>query len=269
MSSGGGSNKSSTTTTTAMSPQQAALFASAKPFISSYTAGGGAPMASAQTVAPLNATQLAGQQAALGAAGTQAGIGASSAGAQNFLTSGAALSPATNPALRDTIAYAIEPGIAALTGSMLPAIRGEAVTTGNFGSSRQGIAEQGAISDALRQALGTAATISTSGYNTGLGAMTDALKTTGLTQSAQTAPAATISAVGEAQQAQSQAELDAANYAAQYNAMQPLITAQQLLGLLGMTPGGSATATSKTPGPDPLSQALGIGLGVLPMIPFL
>lgn len=267
-----GSNKQTTTTSTAMSPEQKALYAAAMPFVSSYTAGGGAPMAPTTSVTPTNATQQAGYTSALGGAGAQQGIADSSAGAQNFLTSGAALSPATNPALRDTIAYAIEPATKALTETMLPSIRGEAVTTGNFGSSRQGIAESSALSDAYRQMLGTGASISTAGYNSGLDAMTQALKTTGVTQGAQTAPAGTISAVGEAQQNQSQAELDAANQAATYNAQQPLVTAQQLLGLLGMTPGGTATATTKTPGADPLSQALGIGMaggGILTsMLPF-
>lgn len=264
--------KQTTTTSTEMSDEQKKLYASAQPFINSYVSQGGAPQAPTNTVAGTNATQQAGQTAALGAVGTQAGIANSSAGAQNFLTSGAALSPATNPALRDTIAYAIEPGTKALTEQMLPAIRQEAVTTGNFGSSRQGLAEASALEDAYRAALGTGASISTAGYNSGLGAMTDALKTTGLTQAAQTAPAGTISAVGEAQQQQSQRELDAANQAAMYNAQRPLVTAQQILGLLGMTPGGTATSTQQLPKTDPLSQALGIGAAggaLLPMmIPF-
>lgn len=265
--------KQTTTTTTQMSPEQKKLYSSAQPFINSYVGQGGAPAAPENTVVGTNATQQAGYNAALAGAGTQAGIANSSAGAQNFLTSGAALSPATNPALRDTIAYAIEPGTKALTEQMLPAIRGEAVTTGNFGSSRQGIAEASALEDAYRAALGTGASISTAGYNSGLGAMTDALKTTGLTQAAQTAPAGTISAVGEAQQQQAQTELNAKNQADMYNQQRPLVTAQQILGLLGMTPGGSATATTQLPQADPLSQALGIGAAggaLLPMmIPFL
>lgn len=262
--------KQTTTTSTEMSPEQKALYASAQPFINQYVSQGGAPAAPTNTVAGTNPTQQAGYASALGGAQAQQEIANNAGGAYGFLTSGAALSPATNPALRDTISYAIEPGIKALTQDMLPAIRGEAVTTGNFGSNRQGIAEASALSDALRQALGTAASISTHGYDTGLGAMTDALKTTGVAQGAQTAPAGTISAVGEAQQQQSQAELDAKNAADMYNQQRSLVSAQQILGLLGMTPGGSATSSTTLPQADPLSQALGLGLGtastLLPLI---
>ena len=251
-----------TTTTTEMSPEQRKLYQSAQPFINQYVSQGGAPAAPTNMVAGTNATQQAGYASALGGAQAQQGVANNAADAYGFLTSGAALSPASNPALRDTISYAIEPGIKALTQDMLPAIRQEAVTTGNFGSSRQGIAESSALSDALRQAMGTAASISTHGYDTGLGAMSDALKTTGVTQGAQTAPAGTISAVGEAQQQQTQAELDAKNQADMYNQQRQLISAQQILGLLGMTPGGSATSSTSLPQADPMSQFLGAGLGI-------
>lgn len=264
--------KQTTTTETQMSPEQKKLYQSAQPFITDYVKQGGAPAAPTNTVAGTNATQQQGYASALGGAQAQQEVANNAGGAYGFLTSGDALSPATNPALRDTIAYAIEPGTKALTEQMLPAIRQEAVTTGNFGSSRQALAESSALEDAYRAALGTGASISTAGYNAGLGAMTDALKTTGVTQAAQTAPAGTISAVGEAQQQQSQAELNAKNQADMYNQQRDLVTAQQILGLLGMTPGGSATSTTKLPQADPLSQALGLaaaGGGIATsMIPF-
>ncbi len=89
----------------------------------------------------------------------------------NFLTSGAAMNPATNPFLKSSIDAATRPMLDRLREDILPSIRGEAVTSGNFGSSRQGIAEGLAASRANRDMADIAAGMSNENYGRGLDAM--------------------------------------------------------------------------------------------------
>jgi hypothetical protein len=92
----------------------------------------------------------------------------------NFLTSGAALNPETNPFLKSSIKAATRPMVDTLLEDMLPSIRGEAATSGNFGSSRQGIAEGLAIGRTNRNIGDVAASMANENYGRGLDAMSKA-----------------------------------------------------------------------------------------------
>lgn len=232
------------------------------------------PATPTNQIVPFNATQQAGMTSALGGAGAQGGVASDAANASNFFLSGAAMDPTNNAALRETINYANAPIQDNLLEQVLPQIRGEANQVGQLGGSRQGILEAAALRDAGRTMTGNAATIANQAYQSGMDARVKALGLAPSTSAVQTQPASTISAVGEAQQQQAQAELDAANAATQRDAIAPLTMAQALMGLSNAVPGGE-TATH-TPAPKPPSdweKALGIasmGGGVaLSAIPFL
>ena len=202
---GGGKNNNldpnAKTTEINLTPQQKKLQQLAMPDIKEYAKSN--IKLPAKTVTPFTKEQTTGQNLALAAVPQQqqlAGAGSTAtkdllagqpgsagvvsaaptvgnfadpkAGTGNFLTDGSALNPSTNPALQAAITAATRPMTEALTEDILPAIRGEAVTTGNFGSSRQGIAEGLAAGRTQRQIGDTAAGIANEGYKSGLDAMT-------------------------------------------------------------------------------------------------
>lgn len=90
--------------------------------------------------------------------------------AQNFLL-GPVMSPETNPALRSAIDAAVRPLSEQFTQTVLPNIRQGAITAGQFGGSRQGVAEDAASRDFLRQVGDTSASLSNEAFKANLGAL--------------------------------------------------------------------------------------------------
>jgi hypothetical protein len=113
-----------------------------------------------------------------GALGNYAGGGATlnrGASGLDFLLNPALLSPDSNPYLAATGTAATRPLYRNLVEQILPNIRSEAGGAGQYGSTRQGIAEglaAGRTQDAASDAL---AKIYSGGYGQGLGAMSNAL----------------------------------------------------------------------------------------------
>jgi len=210
---------------------------------------GTSPPSLARRSATFNPTQQQAQEAALAdAAGPMRGVVQGGADASNFLTSGAALDPNTNPGLAGAINAGTRPIYENLTQSVLPNIRSEAAGGANYGSSRQGIAEGLASSGASNAAGDVAGRLSFQGYNTGLDAMTRALGLVPQTAGAQAMPSATQAAVGDVRQGQQQREFDVADQMSNFNAMLPFITSQSLLGSLSGLPGQSVTSTGQSTG---------------------
>lgn len=212
------------------------------------------------------------------------------------------LYPGTNPALQGAINAAVRPITQQLTEEQLPALRGNAVTAGGYGGSRQGIAE-GLASGRASTAIGdTSANLANAGYQAGLNALTQTfgnitaadtarygtrqgalsnlyntnvnaqLNALGLlpqTQQTALAPALATSAVGDVQQAQLQAERDEDVYRKLFSQTSPLQSAQSLVQLGGAVPGGSTTSTTQYPGTNPVLGSLGIASGVAGLIPGL
>ncbi len=204
---GGGGGDTTTTTTQKLGKEQKALFNLAKPGIEGIITDPPELFPGSQ-VAPFTPLQLAGQQAAVATAGEQIAPLASTAlgGAQqlqgfglpvgltgataaigglqpadaflNFLLSGQALSPDTNPFLAATAEAAIRPLEQSFQQSILPGIRSEALEAGQFGSSRQGIAEGIAGQELLAQQGDISSRIFSQGFSDVLGAATQALGTT-------------------------------------------------------------------------------------------
>lgn len=246
----GGSQPSSTTntTTTTLSPEQRQILDLAMPGVQQYAAS--VPERyQGTTIAPQNANQLAGQQAALGATETQGNLASAGAAANNNLLTNI-WDPSTNPNLQGAVDAAVRPINEQLTRTALPAIRGEAVSTGNFGSSRQGIAEGMAVQGAQQAAGDTASKLVQSQYDTNINAQLKALGLLPSTQSAQLSPAITQSGVGDVQQANSQAALNETVGNFNYDQMAPFLQSQDLMSLLTGLPGGGTTSTGTATGPQ-------------------
>lgn len=108
------------------------------------------------------------------------------------------LYPQTNPALQSTINAAIRPITESYTdsGGVMSQIRDAAMQTGQFGSSRQGIA-QGIAAGRYADAIGDAAAkISTEGYNKGLDTFSRTLAFAPQAIEAGMLPANVLSSVG-------------------------------------------------------------------------
>ncbi len=204
---GGGGGDTTTTTTQTLSPEQKELFNLATPGIKGIITDPPELFPGSQ-VAPFTPLQIAGQEAAVTAAGGQIAPLASTAlgGAQqlqgfglpvgltgataaigglqpadaflNFLLSGQALSPETNPFLQATAEAAIRPLEQSFQQSILPGIRSGAIEAGQFGSSRQSIAEGIAGQELLAQQGDISSRIFSQGFSDVLGAATQALGST-------------------------------------------------------------------------------------------
>lgn len=220
--------------------------------------------------------------------------------------------PANNQGLTAAINAATRPIYQNLTETALPAIRGTAVSTGGYGGSREGIAEGLATARADQAAQDVAARMAEDEYNANLQALNQRYgtnvsaqlqqgqqgltargqdlaslgqqygqnlsalyQTLGLTPTLQSeygVPASTLGSVGNAQQQQEQAQLNADIARWNYNQLAPYAQVQDILGLAQGLPGGSTVATGNTPAGNPATSALGgaaTGAALGSMIPVI
>jgi len=247
---GGSSQPYSQTTTSTPSPQAQQLMGMAMPFYQQMAANP-PTLPSFPMTAGFTAPQTTGQNMALqagGAGGPQAGIVGSAAGGENFMTSGQALSPSSNPALQSWIQSAVQPIQQTYSENIIPQIRQSAVATGQEGGSEQGIAE-GIAGRGEQQAIGaTTSNIANQGYLSGLNAMVQGLSLAPSIAGAQTIPAATTSAVGDVQQAQNQAMINEQIQRTMFPQLEPGLMASELMGGAGAVPGGTTATTGTMPG---------------------
>lgn len=305
---GGGSQ--TTTTKQELSPEQRQLINLVIPTAESYAAQ---PPTSypGSTVAPFTPLQEAGQLGAvntafnfldpfigqtaqtheniqssaipLGTTGLASLIGGmgDASGARNFLLSGDALYPGSNPALEATAKAAVQPFQESLMQQILPGIRQGAQTAGQYGGSRQGLLESQAINNFLRQAGDTTQGIYSDAYGRGLQAMVQALQSTQGTagDAAQSLlsegvrslfaapsiadlallPSQVLSGVGGQQQMQEQNVLQSEVQKYMTDQMMPFLMAQDIANLAFGFNNGSVTSTGQAPGTSPLQMILGIG----------
>jgi hypothetical protein len=262
----GGSSPATQTqsTTTNLSPDQQQLLGLAMPSLSQYAANP-TTVPTSGLVAPFTSAQTTGQSQVLGANPTQSGVVGNAANASNFLTTGAALNPSSNPYESAAMTAADQPIYNQLNQQTLPQLGEAATGVGQTGSSRAGVA-QGLATEGANEAVGqTNANIANTSYNTGLQSMVQALGLAPSTAAGQTIPGASTSAVGDTQQQQTQQGIDASLLASIYNSQQPLSTGEALAGIASGIPGASVTSTGTTSAQSPstLAQILGYGgLGV-------
>lgn len=252
----GGTQDTRTTTTTQLSPEQQQILGLSMPGIQQFAAAtpkryGGS------TIAGFDPSQEKAQGMALDASMMQDWLAGQGVGAANTFLGGDIWKPESNPNLQGAISAATRPITQNLTESILPSIRGEAGSTGNFGSSRQGIAE-GLASGRASQAVGdTASKLVQDQYSTNINAQLKALGMLPMLQDSTLAGARTTGAVGDVRQAMDQARLNEQVSNFNFDQYAPFLKSKELLALLQGIPGGSTTAVGTGPARNPLMGALG------------
>lgn len=245
MSGGGSSTPVNQTVTQNLTKDQQKLVDLAMPGLQKYAANP-PKLPDFSRVAGFDPLQTQGQNAVLGATGQQQQVANNAGNATNFLL-GPALDVNSNPYLQSAIAAGVRPIQENLVESTLPAIRSEAATTGNFGSSRQGIAEGLAAKGASQAIADTSARMASDAYNTGIGAMQNAIQLSPQTMANYLTPGLTMSGVGDVRQGQAQALLDQQASDFSYNQLAPYLTSSDLLAAAYGIPGGSTTASATGP----------------------
>lgn len=244
------------TTTYELSPEQRQLMNLAMPGIEKFASS--VPQRyQGSTISPFDPSQVAGQQGALQSAGTQTDLARTGAGtALDWLKPGA-LDVTNNPALQGQISAATRPITQALTEQALPAIRDSAERSGNFGSSRQGIAE-GLATGRASSAIGDATSnIVNNQYNTNASNQLKALGLLPQTTATQTAGDITTSGVGDVRQNMAQSLLGEQVGNFNYDQMAPFLQSKEIMSLLSGLPGGSTTSVASGPQKNLLTGALG------------
>lgn len=182
------------------------------------------------------------------------------AGGAEWLLSGGAMDPASNPWLQENVRYAAQPVVDQLLGQVMPSIRSDALLSGQYGGSRQGLAESGAIAGAADTIGNISAGMYSDAYNSGLNAMqrTQAmlpqLFQTGLMQGQ------TMGQIGSQLQAWDQQGIDEAISRWDFTENQPYDLLQQFAGFAFPAAGmGSTMVGSQDMASNPLMGALGMG----------
>jgi hypothetical protein len=245
------------TTEFKLSPEQQQMYGFALPYLKSFAAqtperyGG-------STIAGFNPNQTGGQQQVLDATGQMAGVANSAAGANQFITGGNFWDPQYNPALQGTIDATTRPIVQNYQEKILPGIRSDAISSGNFGGSRQGVAEGIAARDVSTAIGDTAAKTTEDLYKTNIDAQLKAMGLAPVVQGALTAPGQAQSAVGDVQQAMSQAQLNelVQNFFADRGGLD-FAKAKDILGLISGMPGGQTVSTGSVPQPNMAMSTLG------------
>lgn len=168
-----------------------------------------------QTVAGQSTDTTGGISGLSAAAGAQSGVADTAAGGFDF-TMNQMLDPASNQALQDYIAYAIDPVMSRLENQTLPGIGGDAILAGQFGGTAQQNLTLDALEAAQRDAYGTSSQIASNAYNTSLDNYTNTLLNAGKIQDTQATPATTQLLAGNIQDEYAQnlinAEIDRYNF---------------------------------------------------------
>lgn len=251
---GGGST--TTTSEIKLSPEQEALLKPVIPIAQEYV-NNPPTLPDYSQISPFNPVQLAAQKQLLGAAGQQSQIAGNAAATNAYLMNPNILSPDSNPALQATIDAAIQPIQQQLFTETLPQLGSSAEQAGQYGSSRQGVAEGLATQGAQQAAVNVAAPIANAGYQSGLDAMTKALGLAPQTTTNLTAPAVSVGAVGDVRQQLSQAQLDEQAYRDTYAQVAPFLAAQEVAAMAAGIPGGGTETTAPAPSMNPLTTAMG------------
>lgn len=245
-----------TSTTYQLSPEQRQLMDLAMPGVTAFAAKT-PERYQGTTIAGFDKDQIAGQNAALTGAGTQTQLGQAGASTTQQWLSPQALDVNNNPA----VAGMMEANRRAVTDNLmqtaLPGIRDSAERSGNFGSSRQGIAEGLAIGKSNQALADANANTLNNAYNTNVESQLKALGLLPQTTNNVTTGAQTTSAVGDVRQALDQARLSENVSNFNYDQLAPYLQSKDIMSLLTGLPGGTNVSTASVPQKNPLTGALG------------
>lgn len=212
-----------------------------------YQGAGPVPY-SGDMVANQTADTIAGQNALRTAAnGSISGIASQGQQAAGFGLADV-LNPQTNQYLQDSVNQSIQPIIQNFQESVLPSLRSGAGNAGQYGGTRQGIAE-GLATDRLGQTISNMVSNRYSdAYDRGLQTFEKTLALLPQTAQLQTLQGTTLDAIGQQNQQQAQNELSA--QIGQYNDLQNLdankLAAYQQL--IQGNYGGQSSSTATGPG---------------------
>lgn len=252
----GNSTPQTQSTTTILSPQQQKILDLAMPGITNFAAN--VPQRyQGNTVAGFTDPQTAGQNTALTQAQGQTGLANNAAGTTNAWLSPDALDVSNRPDVVAQMNANKQNVTDQLLQSTLPAIRGGAEATGNFGSSRRGVAEGLASTGASKALANANASTLTSASQSAIEAQLKALGLAPQTTQNLTTGAVTQSGVGDVQQALQQALLNQGVSNFNYDQYAPFLQSQDLVSLLQGIPGGTTQTTASTPQKNPFTSALG------------
>lgn len=249
---GGGQSQTNTDPWSGVQPYLKSLFASAQ----QRQQSGGAQYFPGQTLAPVNANTQQGLDYATSIARNQMPLTAATAN-NAFGTLAGASDINNNPNLNAAISAATAPAIRAFQdpNGPLSQIRGAFTDAGQFGGTRQGLAE-GVASDRLQQnVLGTGQLMAQQAYQSGLDATAKGLALAPQLTSINLAPATTLDAAGQELRGQQQQVIDDTLERYNYNQNQPDVALKNYQSLISGNFGGTSVQTGKV---NKTNQAIGM-----------
>lgn len=252
----GGGGSQSQTTQVKLSPEQRVLFGMAMPWLREFDRRP-PELPKGPGVAGFDEQQILGQRDVLRSLPGMTDTVNSAAAGNRFLTSGQVLDPSSNRFLQSHMEGATRPIIDNLMENILPTVRGQAATTGNYGSTRQGVAEGISTGKALTAVGDTSARIASDAYNTGLDAMTKGIGLSGQVAQNLALPGMARSGVGDVRQAMDQRKLDDMRYRQMYPQLLPLMMGQTLASIASGMPTAGASTFASAPQSNIFGQILG------------
>ncbi len=257
----GGSQKVTQTTKQELSPEQRRLLNTSMGLIEPVAGN----LPTQPTVPGFNENQQAAQAGMLGASDdVLKRLADNNSSATNFLTSGAVMDPASNPALQGAIDASNNTLTRNFQNTVMPGVRGGAIQAGALGSSKARQAGDYAASSYMKEITDSTNTLLNNAYGQNLDAMLKGIALTPQSQSAALFPDIVKDTVGGQQRTlqmqQGQQQFDAEMF--------PFMMGLQLLGASAATPGGgtTGTVTGAQPQSSPLQQGLG---GLASLLAFL
>lgn len=216
----------------------------------------GIPYYSGQTIAPLGADNNAALDYAREyAQGTAKDIAQQTSTAQSALLQ--APNTVGSPAFDAAANAAIRPVVRQFNESVLPGIRNTSIDNGQFGGSRQGVAE-GIASDRLQQnILDTTSRMALQTQQAGWGAANQAIANQGQATSAGIAPASVLSTTGAVDRTYQQSLIDDAMQKYFYNQQRPYNALNQYKDFVSGQYGSGGRSTQQVSKRDPLMSGLG------------
>lgn len=266
---GGGQQTTTTRTETELSPEQRKLIDAASPALIHFAQNPPKDYEGPR-IAEFNPNQQQAQQMALGAAAGPVQSIANRANDTSAFLSGPNLFAESNPYLRSAMDAAIRPQVQTFGETIMPSIRTGAANSGQFGGSRQGIAEGIAARGLSDSIASTVAPMANANYQKGQDSLTQALQMMPLIQQMQLAPASVIGGVGSQQQGMEQALINDEVQRFMTAQMLPYLAAKDVASVAFGMPGGATTSTSTGPAayqPNTTGQDImgygSLGLGAL------
>ena len=250
MGGGGGEQRSQTVSQQQLSPEQQKLLGLVVP-VAEKTIQNPPTFYPGQTFAGLDPLEKQAQEQMLATAAPGGTASATASAANDMLRflSGPVLDPRNNPGLQGTFEAALRPLERTFTTGVLPNIRGEAIKSGQFGGSRQGIAEGLATQGFLDTAGDVTSRIASEAYGEGLGALTKGLALAPQTQQLQFGAPGVTAAVGSQRRAEEQLAIDEAIRRHAFEQLAPFQTAQAVAQMAFGMPGGASITEAVGPGP--------------------